>query len=59
MKTWFHVDILNGRDNRIRTRTNGVGDRCATIDTMSLYDMHYEYNIAFYFVQAYFFYSHF
>ena len=26
----------NGRGNRIRTRTKGFGDPCATIDTMPL-----------------------
>ena len=34
----------NGRDIRIRTRTNGFGDRCATVYTISLNGM-YKYSI--------------
>ena len=30
-------DFLTGRGRRIRTLTNGFGDRCATIDTIPLY----------------------
>ncbi len=33
-----------GRDIRIRTRTNGFGDRCATVDTISL-NGKYKYSI--------------